>query len=112
MRLRARTDDNQGEIDAALVALGWLVWPTSRLGGGFPDRVAMKAGRIVFIEVKDGRKPPSRRKLTPAEENCHEIFRSAGVDVLIVETVADLAILDREARSVYEGRSTEEYYKE
>jgi hypothetical protein len=110
MRLRARVDDNQSEIDEALVAMGWLVWPTHQLGNGFPDRIAMKAGRVVFLEVKDGRKSPSRRKLTPAEQVAHAEFAAFGVHIHVIETVEDLAQLDREARVTYEGIAPRNYY--
>lgn len=102
-RRAARVDSNQREIDDALRALGWLVWPTHRLGDGFPDRVIAKAGRLVLLEVKDGSKPPSGRRLTPAEADAHQAFHRHGVTVLVVETVADLAQLDREARARFEG---------
>lgn len=102
MRQRARVDDNQGEIDEALEAMGWLVVATHQLGGGFPDRIAIKAGRVVFLEVKDGTKPPSRRRLTADEVTLHAQFHAFGVHVHVVETVADLVTLDREARRRYE----------
>jgi hypothetical protein len=110
VRRSAKVDDNQGEIDAALRAMGWRVWPTHQLGKGFPDRIAIKAGRVVFIEVKDGKKKPSARKLTPAERVAHDEFAAFGVHVHVIEKVEDLAALDREARSVYERVPPREFY--
>jgi hypothetical protein len=69
---------------AALRAVGCLVHDTSRLGGGFPDAVAAFRGRLVLLEIKDGRKPPSARKLT---ENEAEFHRTWGTAVAVVETV-------------------------
>jgi hypothetical protein len=112
MRQRARVDDNQGEIDEALEKMGWLVWPTHQLGKGFPDRLIAKHGRVILLEVKDGKKSPSRRKLTKDEKFCHHAFYSHGVDVLIVEKVEDLMQLDREARSKYEGVPARNFYPE
>ncbi len=40
----------------------------SRLGGGAPDLAAGYGGLVLFIEVKDGAKPPSARKLTKAQQ--------------------------------------------
>jgi hypothetical protein len=111
MRRRAKVDANQGEVDQALRQMGWLVWPTHQLGNGFPDRIAMKAGRVVFIEVKDGSKPPSDRKLTPAEEDAHRMFAAFGVHVHVVEKVEDLAVLDRQARSLFEGAPGRDFYR-
>ena len=65
MRRAARTDANQAEIVKALRAIGASVHDTSAVGQGFPDLVAGFRGRNWLIECKDGRKPPSARKLTP-----------------------------------------------
>jgi hypothetical protein len=84
MRRAARTDRNQSEIIQALRRAGCRVHDTSRLGGGFPD--IMVAGRrgLVLMEIKDGAKPPSARKLTPAEA---EFFEFWAEHVSIVATV-------------------------
>lgn len=66
-RRAARKDANHNAIQAVFVRLGWSVADTSALGNGFPDLVAAKHGRTVLVEVKDGTKPPSARKLTPDE---------------------------------------------
>ena len=67
MRWAARVDDNHAEIVEALRASGWAVLSTARLGQGTPDLIVSKAKRTVFLEVKDGKKPPSARRLTPDE---------------------------------------------
>lgn len=95
MRLRAKVDANQADIDAALEAMGWLVWPTHQLGKGFPDRVIAKAGRLLLLEVKDGAKSPSRRALTEDEIGCHLQFKAHGVEILVVTCIEDLMQIDR-----------------
>lgn len=67
---RARVDDNQAEVVAALRAAGVQVRVMSEVGGGFPDLLCKhrRTGELLLLEVKDGRKPPSDRKLTPLEE--------------------------------------------
>lgn len=60
----ARTDANHAEVVKALRAIGCSVADTSRVGGGFPDLVCGYRGRNYLIEVKDGKKPPSGRRLT------------------------------------------------
>ena len=102
MRRAARVDANQGEIDGALRAMGWLVWPTHQLGKGFPDRLIAKGGRLVLFEVKDGAKVPSARKLTEDEGRARDRFNAAGVKILLVTCVADLAQLDPQARHQFE----------
>ena len=64
MRRAARTDANHPEVVAALRAIGCSVADTSRVGCGFPDLVVGFRGRNWLVEVKDGRKSPSRRALT------------------------------------------------
>jgi hypothetical protein len=100
-------DSNQREIDEALRALGWLVWPTHQLGKGFPDRLIAKAGRLVLLEVKDGAKCPSARKLTEDERRARERFNAAGVEILLVMCVADLAQLLAAQSDVLERVSLE-----
>lgn len=68
MRRAARTDGNQLAVVNLLRSVGATVAVTSHVGGGFPDLVVGWRGRVFFIEVKDGSKPPSSRLLTPAEE--------------------------------------------
>ena len=68
MRLRARTDQNQTEIVKALRQIGCSVKVTSKLGRGFPDLVVGYRKRNLLLEVKDGNKPLSERRLTPDEQ--------------------------------------------
>ncbi len=84
MRLDARTDDNQNEIVQALRDVGASVAITSALGSGFPDIVAGYRGINYLIEIKDGSKPPSRRRLTPDEQEFHDLWRGA---VIVVKDV-------------------------
>lgn len=79
----ARTDSNQAEIVAALRRAGASVAITSSLGGGFPDLVAGLNGKTYLLEVKDGTKPPSKRRLTPAESRFHASWLG---HVCVVET--------------------------
>lgn len=75
MRRAARTDSNHREIVQALRAIGASVWDTSGCGKGAPDLVCGFRGKNIAFEVKDGKKPPSARLLTPAEANWHECWR-------------------------------------
>lgn len=56
-------------------ALGCDVRSTASVGAGFPDLVVGLAGRTYLVEVKDGRKAPSARRLTPLEEKFREGWR-------------------------------------
>lgn len=68
MRRAARKDANHNSIADHLRSLGWSVLDLSRLGDGAPDMAVGKPGFAAVIEVKDGSKSPSDRKLTEDEE--------------------------------------------
>ena len=73
--IACKVDDNQREIVKKLRKIpGVTVSITSALGDGFPDIVVGYKGVNHLIEIKDGSKPPSRRKLTPAEEKFHDLW--------------------------------------
>ena len=84
MRRAARTDANQNEIVQALRDVGASVAITSALGFGFPDIVAGYRGINYLIEIKDGAKSPSKRKLTEDEQEWHDLWRGA---VIVVNDV-------------------------
>lgn len=62
-----RVDDNQKEVVAGLRRIGCTVHHLSSLGKGCPDLLIGFKGVNYLVELKDGSKPPSRRKLTPDE---------------------------------------------
>jgi hypothetical protein len=84
MRRAARIDANQTEIVQALRGVGATVAITSMVGGGFVDIVVGFRGRNYLFEIKDGSKPPSKRKLTPDEQEFHDTWRGT---VFIVNSV-------------------------
>ena len=68
MRRAARVDANHADIIAAFRSFGFSVADTSRLGSGFPDCVIARNGITGLVEIKDGSKPASARRLTDDEE--------------------------------------------
>lgn len=91
MRRAARTDANHAEIMKEFRAYGFRVRDTSQLGDGFPDLVVYRRSHgVLLVEVKDGRKPPSERKMTPAEDEFSQLF-----PVHLVESRQDVAALAR-----------------
>lgn len=68
MRRAARIDANHSEVVAALRKAGCSVVSLAAVGAGVPDLAVGIGGKNFLIEVKDGRKPPSARKLTDDEQ--------------------------------------------
>jgi Holliday junction resolvase len=66
MRRAARVDSNHAEIVESFRSLGWSVLNVSQLKNCC-DIAASKSGKTFMIEIKDGAKPPSQRKLTSGE---------------------------------------------
>lgn len=63
----AKADANQTEIVAALRTYGCLVQHLHIVGEGVPDLLIGIHKRFGLVEIKDGSKSPSQRKLTPAQ---------------------------------------------
>ena len=91
----ARTDANHSDVVAALRSIGASVSDTSRAGNGFPDLVVGYRGRNWLIEVKDGEKPPSARKLTPAQVEFKATWR--GHWAVVYSAVEAIEIVSRAA---------------
>lgn len=96
MKRAARVDANQANIVGALRKAGCKVQHLHAIGRGCPDLLACYRGLLILIEVKDGAKPPSARRLTPDEQRWHDEWHDA--PVYIVAQVDDIpAMLARVA---------------
>ena len=69
MRQAAKVDANQAKVVAALRAIGASVQPLHQIGKGCPDLLVCHYGKLFLLEVKDGAKPPSDRRLTDDQKN-------------------------------------------
>jgi hypothetical protein len=67
-RYRAKVDANHTDVVTALRSVGAGVQSLAMVGDGCPDLLVAFRGVWYLLEVKDGSKPPSHRKLTPAEQ--------------------------------------------
>lgn len=93
-RYAAAVDANQKAIVAAFRAAGASVVHLHTVGNGCPDLLVGIAGTTVLVEVKDGRKPPSARKLTPLEARFMRDWR--GGEVRVIECPEDaVALVER-----------------
>ena len=82
MRRAAKIDDNQPEIVKALRKIDALVTLLSGVGDGVPDLLVWYRDKWSLLEVKDGAKPPSARKLTPDQAKWHALHKDARVFVV------------------------------
>jgi len=80
VRLAARTDDNQARIVNALRRAGCHVLSLAAVGNGCPDLLVFRGcgdgGKLFMLEVKDGAKAPSKRRLTRHQEIFHREWGS------------------------------------
>jgi hypothetical protein len=89
VRRAAKRDNNHAEIVAALRAAGCGVVDLAAVGTGVPDLVVCAPTwphTTSLIEVKDGRKPPSARQLTPDQQKFHAAWRGP---IAVVTNVAE-----------------------
>lgn len=104
--MRERRDNNEKGIRKAVEALGYLWIPQGRKVGF--DALLVGHGRIVPVEVKDGSKPPSARRLTPNEEKVQAALKAKGVTVeLLTDVEQSLDVLRLPVRNFY-GREAGE----
>ena len=90
MRRAARRDDNEKEIVAAMREAGAYVKVIN--DEGLFDLLVSYRGETLLIEVKDGAKPPSARRLTDAEQKFHDAW--PGDNLHIINSVEEaLALL-------------------
>lgn len=90
-RRAAKADQNQPEIVAALRRVGASVQHLHAVGSGCPDLLVCFRNVLFLMEVKDGNKPPSKRKLTPDQVTWHQAWTG---DVHVVKSVDEaLAVL-------------------
>lgn len=111
MRRAARVDDNQREVMAALRQVGASVEPTHAVGAGFPDIVVGFRGANYLLEIKDGNKRPSERRLTPHQQKWHATWQG-NVCVVTNSNEALEAIGVRSKQSVPEEPTSKHWSEE
>lgn len=85
-RRAAKIDANQPAIVKELRKLGWYVLLVSQLKNCC-DIIISKNGRTVAIEIKDGSKPPSARKLSPGEQKFMDEWQG---EYALIESIEDI----------------------
>ena len=69
-----RIDDNQVQIVRALRRRGVRVISLAGIGNGVPDLLVARGQKMALVEIKDGQKPPSARKLTALQQEFHALW--------------------------------------
>jgi hypothetical protein len=81
MRYANRIDANQNKIVDAMRKVGAVVRIISQ-GDGIPDLLVGYKGYTILMEVKDGDKVPSARKLTEPEQKFFDDWRGGMLAVV------------------------------
>ncbi len=87
MRRAAKVDRNHAEIVAAFRMFGCTVQSLAAVGAGVPDLLVGWRMKNFLVEVKDGTKTKSQRKLTPAQIAFHSTWLG---QIFIVECAEDV----------------------
>ena len=87
MRRAARADANQPEIVKAIRDLG-ATWQHTHTIGGALDGIIGYYGIDQRVEIKDGKKTTSERKLTNDEQKVFDLWK--GRKPVVIESVDDV----------------------
>lgn len=82
-----RKDANHAEIGDGLRLMGWSVLDLAQYGVSV-DFAIGRPGFAALLEVKDGEKPPSARKLTEKEQKLRDNWEGPYVVALSLEDAA------------------------
>ena len=91
MRRAAKVDANHKQVVKMFRRHGCSVHSLAAVGAGVPDLLVGYSGVTHLVEVKDGSKPPSQRKLTPAQVAFRDAWK--GEPPVTIESTADAILL-------------------
>ena len=86
MRKYGKIDNNHNEIRQAFETIGFTVYSTSSLGGGYPDLSIYKRGKMALVEVKSG-----KAKLTEAEKEFFHDWKDVTYSVRSIDDVINIS---------------------
>lgn len=84
MRRAAKVDANHQEIVHTLRSVGASVQSLATVGNGCPDLLVGWNGKTILMEVKDGAKAPSARRLSEEQIKWHSDWN--GGPLLVVHS--------------------------
>lgn len=92
MRRAHRTDANQKSIIDAMRVAGATVHSLAGLGDGVPDLLVGYKRNTILMEIKDGDKSPSKRRLTGDQVTFMETW-TGGPCVVVEDVESALKVL-------------------
>lgn len=90
MTYARKIDSNHGVIVQTFREMGCSIRSLAGVGEGVPDLLIGCSGYNLLVEVKDGSKPPSKRKLTTDQVTFKEMWRGS---ILYVDKVDDVVTI-------------------
>ena len=90
-----KKDANHKDIVSHALSLGFGSIDVSMMKN-FCDEIWLRNGKVFFIEIKDGSKPPSQRQLTDGEKAFKRKLEGIGGQYRIIENNTDVNNLFRE----------------
>ena len=96
MRTDARIDRNQPEIVKEFRRLGYSVLIIAQLKNCC-DIIIARDGFTCAVEIKDGAKPPSARRLTEGEQGFKDTWKGRWY---LCESIDDAQVIDRTERAL------------
>ena len=78
----ARIDANHEQVVLALRTAGATVQSLAATGKGVPDLLVGFQGKTLLMEIKDGRKAPSERRLTEDQLKWHGAWRGGPLAIV------------------------------
>lgn len=91
-RYAFRKDANHNPIAKTFAQVGAGVYDAANDNAPY-DLIVFWRGQTLFVEIKDGSKPPSARKLTAKAVEFHDICTRHGGKVCIVKSVDEAVAL-------------------
>jgi hypothetical protein len=82
MRRAARTDANQQAVVEVLRQVGATVQSLAAIGNGCPDLLVGYKNQTYLMEVKDGQKAPSEKRLTDDQVQWHNVWSGGSLNVV------------------------------
>lgn len=90
-RYARKVDDNHTAVVERFEALGFAVQSLASIGNGCPDLLVSRGQKTACVEIKDGSKVPSKRRLSADQEAWWSRWKGK---VWLVEKLDDVNLIE------------------